>query len=86
LQDNVKTWRLNPDGSYHKLHPAAGEVVIRAQQFFIEMAREEGVKSIPYETAIRQKTTSDSPVAKERTPRKKSTSRQASSIKPIKPD
>jgi polyphosphate kinase len=86
LQDTAKTWRLNSDGSYHKLQPAHGEAVIRAQQFFIEMAREEGVKSIPYETAIRQKTTSDSPVAKERVPRKKSTSRQASSIKPIKPE
>jgi polyphosphate kinase len=71
LQDNTKAWRLLPDGTYLKAQ-AVGVTVVRAQQIFIEMAREEGVKSIPYETAIRQKKTTDSPVAKERSARKKS--------------
>jgi polyphosphate kinase len=38
--DNVKTWELAADGSYHRLAPAPGAPVVRAQHRLIEMARE----------------------------------------------
>lgn len=38
--DNVKSWSLNPDGSYTRIVPAPGEPVVRSQQRFMELARE----------------------------------------------
>lgn len=70
LADNQKSWALQASGHYVRV-PMTSEVPVRSQQDFIETAREEGVKSIPYETAIRQKKNTDSPVAKERTTRKR---------------
>ena len=53
-QDHLKTHRLQPDGTYTppETEPADG---IRAQSWFIERIRESGLKSIPYDKAIRQK-------------------------------
>ncbi len=53
LADNVKAWILKADGSYVKLSPAPGEAPLRSQTGFIEMARLQGIKSIPYDEAIR---------------------------------
>ncbi|HTS16925.1 MAG TPA: polyphosphate kinase 1 [Verrucomicrobiae bacterium] len=40
FQDNVKSRRLMPDGSYQRLMPAAGAKPLRSQQVFFEQARE----------------------------------------------
>lgn len=56
LKDNVKAWNLLPDGSYTRKHPSPGQPEVRAQQKFIELARDYGIKSIPYEMAIRHNT------------------------------
>lgn len=53
LADNVKAHFLRPDGSYVKVSPAPGEPPVRSQTGFIEMARLQGIKSIPYDEAIR---------------------------------
>ncbi|HKQ67798.1 MAG TPA: polyphosphate kinase 1 [Polyangiaceae bacterium] len=38
--DNVKSWMLGSDGSYARVTPAPGEVPMRAQSRFMELARE----------------------------------------------
>ena len=38
--DNAKTWTLEADGRYTKVSPAAGAASFRAQQRFMEAARE----------------------------------------------
>ncbi len=38
--DNVKTWELVADGSYHRLTPPAGAPLVRVQHRYIEQARE----------------------------------------------
>lgn len=50
LADNVKAWKLQPDGSYKRR--AAGEPRVRSQERFIEIARSESVRVAPYEEAI----------------------------------
>lgn len=67
LKDNVKSWSLQQDGSYTRKHPHQGHPEIRSQQKFIELARDYGIKSIPYEMAIRHNTVKEKgtrPVAK----------------------
>ena len=69
LADNVKARVLMPDGSYVLRKPGRNEPAIRAQQRLIEMARDRGLKSIPYEKAIRHdavKERGSRPVAKGR--------------------
>lgn len=51
--DNVKARVLQPDGKYLKRKVAAGQPKIRSQARFIEIAREGGIQSIPYDIAIR---------------------------------
>jgi polyphosphate kinase len=51
--DNVKAWQLRADGTYFRRSPKAGEQPFRAQERLIQLVREEGIKSIPYEKAIR---------------------------------
>ena len=53
VADNQKARYLQPDGSYIRRKPEKAEVAIRSQTRFIELAREEGLKSIPYEKAVR---------------------------------
>ena len=52
LKDNTHARTLNKDGTYSLKLPKKGESKIRAQQEFIDLAREDGIKSIPYEKAI----------------------------------
>ena len=56
LADNVKSWILSPDGSYTRRKRGEHEQEVRAQQKFIELARDYGIKSIPYDMAIRHNT------------------------------
>ena len=75
LADNVKAWILKADGSYVKLSPAPGEAPLRSQTSFIEMARLQGIKSIPYDEAIRHDSIKEKghrPLAKGRGRRKPS--------------
>jgi len=53
LVDNVKARVLHPDGSYTKRSPQGGEPLVRSQTRLIEIARSRGVKSLPYDEAIR---------------------------------
>jgi polyphosphate kinase len=52
--DNVKARRLQPDGTYHYVPRAEDEPRVRSQKRFIELAREAGIKSLPYESALRE--------------------------------
>ncbi|RYZ57834.1 MAG: polyphosphate kinase 1 [Proteobacteria bacterium] len=49
--DTENTWQLRPDGTYHR-EKTEGEAV-DCHQKFIEIAREQGIKSLPYDKAIR---------------------------------
>jgi polyphosphate kinase len=40
VNDNVKAWRLLPDGSYARVQPKANATLVRSQSRFIEMARD----------------------------------------------
>jgi polyphosphate kinase len=67
LSDNTKAWLLCPDGSYIRRQRGSHEKEVRSQQKFIELARDYGIKSIPYEMAIRHNTVKEKgtrPVAK----------------------
>lgn len=67
LADNVKARILQPDGTYKKLSPSDGEPPLRCQIGFIEMARLQGIKSLPYDEAMRHdsiKQKGSRPVAK----------------------
>jgi polyphosphate kinase len=53
LADNIKSWRLDSDGKYHRRVPK-DEVPVRSQETFIEIARAEAVRIDPYEEIIRR--------------------------------
>jgi polyphosphate kinase len=53
LADNQKARILQPDGTYRMISPKKGEAPLRSQERFIHLARQEGIKSIPYEKAVR---------------------------------
>jgi len=53
LADNVKSWRLDSDGNYHRRTPK-DEPPVRSQESFIEIARAEAVRIDPYEEIIRR--------------------------------
>lgn len=55
LRDNFKARKLNSDGSYERLKPQNHSSPERVQNHFIELARQSGIKSLPYEHAIRNK-------------------------------
>ncbi|HVS30808.1 MAG TPA: polyphosphate kinase 1 [Thermoanaerobaculia bacterium] len=50
LADNVKAWRLQPDGTYKKR--SNNDPPLRSQEKFIETARAEAVRLGPYEETI----------------------------------
>jgi polyphosphate kinase len=54
--DNVKARVLTADGDYLRRAPAPGAAPLRAQQRLIDIAREGGVQSMPYDIAIRHNT------------------------------
>jgi polyphosphate kinase len=67
LKDNVKAWTVQTDGFYARKHSKDTGHEVRSQQKFIELARDYGIKSIPYEMAIRHNTVKEKgarPVAK----------------------
>lgn len=45
-QDNCSAWDAQPDGSYLRRRPAEGEPCRKAQQMFIERARDQSAKAI----------------------------------------
>ncbi len=47
LRDNVNAWALQPDGTYQKIMPAAGEAVFDSHQAFMESSF--GVEQLPPE-------------------------------------
>jgi polyphosphate kinase len=51
--DNVKARVLQPDGRYVRRRVEPGQEPVRSQVRFIEIAREGGIQSIPYDVAIR---------------------------------
>lgn len=65
-RDNVKARVLQPNGKYEKRVAQEGEEQVRSQFRLIELVREEGVKSIPYDKAIRfnEKKKGVKPIAK----------------------
>jgi polyphosphate kinase len=50
LADNVKAWKLQADGTYKKR--SGGEVKVRSQERFIEIARSDSIRGAPYEEAM----------------------------------
>ncbi len=50
LADNVKAWKLQPDGTYKKR--SGGDVKVRSQERFIEIARSDSIRGAPYEEAM----------------------------------
>ena len=50
LADNVKAWKLQPDGTYRKRSQAGP--LMRSQERFIQIARSEAVRVGPYEESI----------------------------------
>lgn len=56
LSDNCHAWVLNYDGTYTRRTPPADSKEIRAQQLFIDKARDQGVQSLPYDQAIKHNT------------------------------
>jgi polyphosphate kinase len=51
LSDDVKGWRMQPDGSYRRRKP--GPLPVRSQHRFIEIARQEAIRMVrPYEEAV----------------------------------
>lgn len=52
-KDNVKARRLKSNGEYVLQKPGSNEKAHRSQSLFIQLVREAGIKSIPYEKAIR---------------------------------
>ena len=54
LADTVKSRQLNADGRYSRVLPEDGEAPLRSQTRFIELAREAGIKSDPYDVEIRE--------------------------------
>ncbi|HET8797603.1 MAG TPA: hypothetical protein VFO89_07945, partial [Thermoanaerobaculia bacterium] len=54
LADDMKSWRLHPDGTWRRRKPSSSHPV-RSQQRFIDIARAEAVKLAgPYEEAVKK--------------------------------
>ena len=74
LLDNCKSSVMGSDGLYVRKKRRPGEGKIRSQTKFIELARKGGIKSIPYDIAIRHNPTrkrGERPVAKKKNKGKK---------------
>ena len=54
LNDNVKTRRMQSDGSYVRVTPKEGANLIRSQSALIAIARKGGLKSPPYEEIVKK--------------------------------
>jgi len=53
FSDNVKARVMQPDGQYERVVAKDGEPLLRSQEHFIKLARLAGIKSLPYEQAVR---------------------------------
>jgi polyphosphate kinase len=51
LEDNVKAWKLNSDGTY-TLRTPSGNKAVRSQDKFIDFARKEAVRLAPYDEIL----------------------------------
>ncbi len=69
LKDNVRAWVMEPNGEYRQKE-REGEA-FRSQEYLIQVARTRGVKSLPYDEALKitkhQGRTSKRPVAAKKT-------------------
>ena len=54
LSDNVKARLMQPDGTYIRRTPKPGVKALQSQSQLIAIAREEGVKSAPYEELVKE--------------------------------
>ena len=54
LSDNVKARLMQPDGTYIRRTPKPGVRALQSQSQLIAIAREEGVKSAPYEELVKE--------------------------------
>jgi polyphosphate kinase len=50
LADNIKAWKLQPDGTYKRR--TGGDGKVRSQERFIEIARSDSVRVAPYEETV----------------------------------
>ena len=79
FQDNVKTRKMLPNGKYERIIPGKNEPLLRSQTHFIRLARLAGIKSLPYEQAI--KTPNERVKSRKSKKKKKSKSRRKSKQK-----
>lgn len=54
MNDNTRAWSMQADGSYVRKKPKEGVEAFRSQHVLIAYARSGGVKSMPYEEAIKK--------------------------------
>jgi polyphosphate kinase len=54
LGDNVKARLMQPDGSYIRMTPKDGAMLVRSQSALMAIARQGGVKSPPYEELVKK--------------------------------
>lgn len=47
LADNAKARELQPDGTYRRLHPEAGQPLLRSQERFLELAAQNAARRLP---------------------------------------
>lgn len=66
FDDTGAAWRAQPDGRYTKIAPDGDDVPLRSQLKFIEHARSAGLKSIPYERALREPRATKKKVARQK--------------------
>jgi polyphosphate kinase len=69
LGDNVKARELLPDGRYRRVKPTDGELPLRSQQRFLELAADSGTRPV---TATTDPTPAPAPRAIKRSPRDRS--------------
>jgi polyphosphate kinase len=62
--DNMKARALTSDGRWVRRRPQPGQAPVRSQARFIELVREGGIQSMPYEIAIRHQKQGQRPIAK----------------------
>jgi polyphosphate kinase len=55
LADNMKAWKLHPDGTWRKR--SRSEPLVRSQERFIEIARSEAIRIGPYDESIAKPST-----------------------------
>ena len=71
LKDNEKMWKLQSTGDYVRVTAGKTDEPCRAQSRFIELVRGSGLKSVPYEKAIRMRK-GKRPIAQKSTKKRRS--------------